>query len=103
MEKRNLNTAAWRDEPPPDGLRGDDRLCYLMLRTVYRGFRAGQISREEGEVIRDFLDGWEGLTAPERVSLLRYAGCNTVDAAERQTYAQEIEETFGNKATKSAD
>lgn len=38
--------AAMKNEPLPDGMRQSDNRAYLALRSVYRAFKTGNITRE---------------------------------------------------------
>lgn len=66
-------TAAWNDKAIPDGLDENDRLAYIMLRAIYREYRTGVISQQEGEQIKDYLTRYGQIGRGERASLLQYA------------------------------
>lgn len=65
--------AAWNDKAIPDGLDENGRLAYIMLRAIYREYRAGVISQQDGEQIKDYLTRYALLGQGERASLLQYA------------------------------
>ena len=65
--------AAWNGKTIPDGLNENDRLAYIMLRAIYREYRAGVISQQDGEQIKDYLTRYTLLGQGERASLLQYA------------------------------
>lgn len=48
MDINELERAAMKNDPMPDGLRFPDQVLYQGLRYLYRQFKAGTISREEG-------------------------------------------------------
>ena len=62
--------AAYQQKPIPDGA---PRVPYILLRCMYHGYRAGNISRDEGEGIKAAVLDYNRLPAKERLSLLRYA------------------------------
>lgn len=65
-------TAAWHGKVPPNDLNINEQPAYIMLRAVYREYRAGVISLQEGEKIKGYLTHYERLGQAERVSLLQY-------------------------------
>ncbi len=66
-------TAAWNDKAIPDDLDENGRLAYIMLRAIYREYRAGVIPKQQGKHLKDYLSRYALLGQGERASLLQYA------------------------------
>lgn len=83
-------TAAWNDKAIPDGLDENGRLAYIMLRAIYREYRAGVIPKQDGELIKDYLTRYEQIGRGERATLLQYAFvflCTRAGAGDAQALA----------------
>ena len=79
--RKDLSKLAWNELPPPDDLTEDERIQYLMLRAVYHAYRAGAISREEGDHIKGYLMRYAALSPSEQSSLLQYAFAHLTERA----------------------
>lgn len=78
---KHLALSAWRGNDPLGDLPDADRLPYLMLRAVYHAYRAGTISREEGDHIKGYLMRYAALSPSEQASLLQYAFTHLTERA----------------------
>lgn len=79
--REDLSKLAWNELPPPVDLAEEDRIPYLMLRATYHAYRAGTISREEGDHIKGYLMRYAALSPSEQGSLLQYAFAHLTERA----------------------
>ncbi len=70
--KQEIERAAWQDKPAPEGLSEIENVQYIMLKQMYSDFKAKNLKRKQGESIKQKIDCFLQLDAPDKAMLLEY-------------------------------
>lgn len=93
MDLNELERAAMKNDPMPDGLCFQDQVLYQGLRYLYRQFKTGTISREQGaeekkEILLEHNKAQQELSSVSRYSKY-YAEAYKALAQASSIYAKE--------------